>query len=122
MRRIAPDKAYPVERELKSLELLKIHLERIATFLERLLIRLETLVIAGNILTAIITLKDVVSELKKSVSYNVPFVSIAVDKLDAIVKEVVSETRYSSNVSSNIVASNEAKKIIEEAKKIANMR
>jgi len=121
--RIDPARARQAMREAESLEKLRLHLERISLFIERVMIRLETLVTLGEVAASAHVLKGLVEEVKKSVAYRVPFISVAIDRIDSMARELMSEVRsYSYESSSSpVVASSEARKVIEEAKKVAGL-
>ncbi len=120
--RIAPERIHAIQRELNSLEVFKLQLSRIEVFLESVMLRIETLVAAGNIAVAVKTLQTVVSELKKTISYSVPFIGVVIDQLDAVAKEVASEIRSTGTSFSGVAVTSEAKKIVDEAKSIAGLR
>jgi len=118
---VDPSRVSAVERDLRSLEYLDKHLERISLFLESVATRLETLIIANDVALSAALLKNLVSELKRCSAYRVPFIGVVIDKLDELAREIQSSTRLVLR-ESGIAVSSEARKIVEEAKKVAGLR
>ena len=119
--RIVPERAKVVNRELEALEMFKLQLSRLEVFLEAIILRIETLVSSENLVVAVKVLQTVVEELKKSLPYSVPFMSVVVDKLDAIVRDIVAGSKLLASPTKTSVVSDEVRKIIDEAKKVVGV-
>jgi len=118
---IDPSRARQAAREAENLEMLKLHLERVATFIERVSLRLETLITLGDVASSVALLKGLVEEVKKSVAYRVPFIGVAIDGIESLARELTTEVKSVGGSGLGVVASSEAKKVIEEAKKVAGL-
>ncbi|HIP57442.1 MAG TPA: hypothetical protein EYH02_05185 [Ignisphaera aggregans] len=116
--RIVPKRAKVVNRELEVLEMFKLQLSRLEVFLEAIILRVETLVSSENLIVAVKVLQTIVDELKKSLPYSVPFMSVIVDKLDAIVRDIVAGSKLLASSTGAGVVSEEVRKIVDEAKKV----
>ncbi|MCS7112121.1 MAG: hypothetical protein N3D82_04060 [Ignisphaera sp.] len=116
-------KVRAIEREIAGLENIYRQLDNISIFLEYIILRLETLITANNVTVSIAMMRDVVKVLKNNTSKTIPILTTLVDRLDELTRTLVSETQ-SSFQSKNVVntASLEAKKIVEEAKKVAGVQ
>ena len=121
--KIDPSRAKRAEAEAKSLEALRNHLDRLSLFIDRILLKLETLLAVDDVASSVALLKGLVDEVKKSVAYKVPFIGVAIDSVDSLARELVSEVRMGNELGRGGVAipSQEAKKVLEEAKKIAGL-
>lgn len=119
--RIAPERVKSVHRELEALEMFRLQLSRLEVFLEAIILRIETLVSSENLVVAVKVLQAIVDELKKSLPYSVPFMSIVVDKLDAIVRDIVVGSRLLASSAKSMPLSDEARKIVDEARKVAKI-
>lgn len=111
-----------VEKEIRNLEGVYKQLSNTNIFLEYIILRLETLVTANNIAVSIAMLRDVVKILRSSTSKTIPILTTLVDKLDELTRILIIETQNRDQLKSAInSASPEARKIIDEAKKIAGV-
>jgi len=119
--RIVPERAKVVHRELEALEMFRLQLSRLEVFLEAIILRIETLVSSENLVVAVKVLQTIVDELKKSLPYSVPFMSIVVDKLDAIVRDIVIGSRLLASSTKSAAVSDEVRKIVDEARKVVKV-
>lgn len=122
--KIDPVRAKQALREASSLEALRGYLNRLSIFLENVMLRIETLVMMGDVAACLALVRNLVEELRKGAAYRIPFISIVVDNVDNLAREVVEETKVrSSNLGKSFVSlhSEEARKVIEEAKKVAGL-
>jgi division protein CdvB (Snf7/Vps24/ESCRT-III family) len=116
------DKAKAIEKELISLENIYKQLNNIDVFLEYVILRLETLITANNIALSIAIVRDIVKILKGGISRNIPILVTLIDKLDEISRALIAETQNVAEFKNAIgSASHEAKKIIDEAKRVAEV-
>lgn len=109
-------------REAKSYEALEIHLSYVSALLERLILRLETLTITNSLVEAAILASKLIQELKKSVVYGLPQFSVIVDELEKISRDLVEASKNSGYTPRSDVVSEEARRILEEAKVVASSR
>jgi len=119
-RYVDPSRVSSVKRDLQALEYLDKHLDRISLFLESIATRLETLIIANDIALSAALLKNLVTELKRCSAYKVPFIGVTIDKLDELSREIQSSTKVLVR-EGGMAVSSEARKIVEEAKKVAGL-
>lgn len=111
-----------IEREIADLENIYKQLNSIGIFIEHVIIRLETLVMANSTVVSVAMMRDVVKVLRSSISKSVPVLAILVDRLDELVRsllgEIQSNFQFKSTANAAIL---EARRIVEEAKKVAGM-
>ncbi len=119
---IDSEKALSIDRELKNLDILDRNLNTIEIFLEHVILRLETLAIAGNIIASIHIVREVTKQLKQNMSNTIPIFNILIDRLDEISRSLYQDMR-TLDINDREIAynSNEAKKIVNEAKKLAGI-
>ncbi len=123
IRGIDRDKALSIDRELRNLDILDRNLNNIEIFLEYVILRLETLIIAGNIVASIHVVREVAKLLKQNMSNTIPIFSILIDRLDETSRSLYQDMRILDVDNQQIVySSNEAKKIVNEAKKLAGIQ
>ncbi len=121
-RSIVPDRVKGIEREMKNLEVLDKHLERVQALLEGCIVRIETLLTVDDVRGALEIVRSLVKELRKSVVYHNPSMSIIVDRIDRISKELLSELRFETTPSSGIHATKGGREVLEEAKKVVDLK
>lgn len=123
MSRIAPEKINDIEKELSLLKSIDEHLNSISLFLEGVTLRLETLIVSGNIMVAAIVLKDIIKVLKQNIRGVPPILSVLIDKLDELSRDIVSELQNNNSMKGLIPnVSAEAIKIVDEVKKSSGLR
>jgi len=119
---IDSEKALSIDRELKNLDTLDKNLNTIEIFLEHVILRLETLTMAGNIIASIHVVREVAKQLKQSMSNTIPIFNVLIDRLDEISRSLYQDMKTLDIDSRQIAySSNEAKKIVSEAKKMAGI-
>ncbi len=77
-----------IEKDIVSLENVLLNLDRLEKDLERASLRLETLIMVGNVGDSLSLIRDVVKMLKSSSAYVVPSLSIVVDRIERIYREI----------------------------------
>jgi len=105
-----------VSRELQNLMELKKGIEGIDVFLENIIMRLETLLISEQVILSAMLIKELSKELKHTIGNTIPVIDVYIDKLNIIANDVVNQLRMQESKGEIITASEEAKKIIREAK------
>jgi|UniRef100_A0A7J2U638 hypothetical protein len=105
-----------VSRELRNLMELKKGIEGIDVFLENIIMRLETLLISEQVILSAMLIKELSKELKHTIGNTIPVIDVYIDKLNIIANDVVNQLRMQESKGEIITASEEAKKIIREAK------
>lgn len=121
--KIAPERIGNVEREIAMLKTVDRQLSSVSIFLEHMILRLETLTLAGNTVATAIVLKDVAKTLKRNMEGVPPIFSVLVDKLEEITRGLIQDLQAINNKKSiELATSEEALKIVEEAKKIAGIK
>ncbi len=111
-----------LEKEILSLENIYRQLNNTSIFLEHVILRLETLITANNVAVSIAMIRDIVKVLRNTTSKTVPILTTLIDNLDELARTLVIEMQNNVQLKNSInAASTEAKKIIDEAKKIAGM-
>ncbi|ADM27316.1 hypothetical protein Igag_0478 [Ignisphaera aggregans DSM 17230] len=119
---IDSEKALSIDRELKNLDTLDKNLNTIEIFLEHVILRLETLAMAGNIIASIHVVREVAKQLKQNMSNTIPIFNVLIDRLDEISRSLYQDMKTLDIDSRQIAySSNEAKKIVNEAKKVAGI-
>lgn len=121
--RIAPEKAKIAEKEMSTLRVVDSHLNSISLFLEGVMLRIETLIMAGNVATAAVVLKDVVKVLKQNMTGMPPLLFVLVDRLNDISRNIVNEMqKYGETKTLPVAVLDEALKIVDEAKKASGLK
>jgi len=93
-----------------------------SAILEVLIIRVETLTLLNLTAKDLAVIKNVVQELKRY-SFNIPELSIIIEDIDDKVNDLIHDTKGGFSESSmNIVVSDDARKIINEAELIAESK
>ncbi|MEL9939560.1 MAG: hypothetical protein QW632_03260 [Ignisphaera sp.] len=112
-----------VEKEKQNLESLKKRLNSVDLFLETVILRLETLTALNQAISSIIVVRETVKELKKMMGVSIPIIEVYLDRLNRLSNELMSiaSIDMKSDPKTSLYANQEAKKIIEEAKKVAGM-
>lgn len=112
-----------IEKEKQSLELLKKKLNSVDLFLESVILKLETLITLNQVISSIVIIKETVKELKKVIGGSIPIIEVYLDRLNRLSNDLMSiiSIDMKSDSKTSFYASQEAKKIIEEAKKVAGM-
>jgi len=119
---IDSEKVLSIDRELKNLDTLDKNLNTIEIFLEHVILRLETLTMAGNIIASIHVVREVAKQLKQNMSNTIPIFNVLIDRLDEISRSLYQDMRTLDIDNKQIAySSNEAKKIVNEAKKLAGI-
>ena len=108
-------------KEIASLENLRRRLYSIDVFVEGVILRIETLIVADQVITSAITIKELVKELRKLLRNSIPIIEVYIDKLNSLSNDLINSIGIDSGGGDMIPVSIEAKKIIEEAKKVANI-
>ncbi|MEM0362172.1 MAG: hypothetical protein QXD36_04555 [Sulfolobales archaeon] len=97
-------------------------LAKMSAILEVLIIRVETLTLLNLTAKDLAVIKNVVRELKRY-SFNIPELSIIIEDIDDKVNDLIHDTKGGFSESSmNIVVSDDARKIINEAELIAESK
>lgn len=118
----SPENSKTLVKELESLRTLAHSLAKMSAILEVLIIRVETLTLLNLTVKDLAVIKNVVQELKKY-SFNIPELSIIIEDIDDKVNDLIHDTKGGFNESSmNVVVSDDARKIINEAELIAELK
>ncbi|MEM0026525.1 MAG: hypothetical protein QXT53_01135 [Ignisphaera sp.] len=112
-----------IEKERQNLESLKKKLNSIDLFLETVILKLETLMALNQAISSIVVVKETVKELKKTIGGSIPIMEVYLDRLNRLSNELmnIASIDMKSDPKTSLYANQEAKKIIEEAKKVAGM-
>jgi len=117
--KIMPEKVDSVNEEIEILKKMYRRLDSISIFLEKVLLRLETLITIGDSVTIALAVREVVKEIYRYSKSIPPTLIILIDKLNDISKGLIQELAQHYDIVS--VTSPEISKIIDEAKKAANI-
>ncbi len=115
------DRKKNFEKEIQSLELLKKRLNSIDIFLENIILKLETFMNLGQAMFFGVVIRELAKELKKLIKGSIPIMEVYLDNLTRISNDLINFAAMESNSTTFASLVPEAKKIIEEAKKVAGI-
>ncbi|MDK6028013.1 hypothetical protein QPL79_01360 [Ignisphaera sp. 4213-co] len=115
------DRKKNFEKEIQSLELLKKRLNSIDIFLENIILKLETFMNLGHAMFFGVVIRELAKELKKLIKGSIPIMEVYLDNLTRISNDLINFAAMESNSTTFASLVPEAKKIIEEAKKVAGI-
>lgn len=107
-----------LERELRILEEARTQLHRVGLFLEGVISRLETALTSESLILALKLLEGAVRELREAPVRGIPILSIYVDELQAVTRELLRSAQGFSGPEVT-AASREAERIVSEIKAAA---